>query len=72
MANLFYFCHLKKLVRPETFGPYYVYAAKLIIENNRGPFIYGLQKDAVSTSHYVASGARKSVMTSEGSGVGLF
>ena len=21
---LFYFCHLKKLVRPETFGPYYV------------------------------------------------
>ena len=24
MANLFYFCHLKKLVRPETFGTYYV------------------------------------------------
>ena len=24
MAKLFYFCHLKKLVRPETFGPYYV------------------------------------------------
>ena len=22
--NLFYFCHLKKLVRPETFGHYYV------------------------------------------------
>ena len=21
---MFYFCHLKKLVRPETFGPYYV------------------------------------------------
>ena len=25
ITNLFYFCHLKKLVRPETFGPYYVY-----------------------------------------------
>ena len=25
IAKLFYFSHLKKLVRPETFGPYYVY-----------------------------------------------
>ena len=25
ITKLFYFCHLKKLVRPETFGPYYVY-----------------------------------------------
>ena len=24
IAKLFYFCDLKKLVRPETFGPYYV------------------------------------------------
>ena len=24
IAKLFYFCHLKKLARPETFGPYYV------------------------------------------------
>ena len=24
MAKFFYFCHLKKLIRPETFGPYYV------------------------------------------------
>ena len=24
IAKLFYFCHLKKLVKPETFGPYYV------------------------------------------------
>ena len=24
IAKLFYFYHLKKLVRPETFGPYYV------------------------------------------------
>ena len=24
IAKLFYFCHLKELVRPETFGPYYV------------------------------------------------
>ena len=24
IAKLFYFCHLKKLVRPETFGPYHV------------------------------------------------
>ena len=27
IAKLYYFCHLKKLVRPETFGPYYVYSA---------------------------------------------
>ena len=25
IAKLFDFCHLKKLVRPETFGPYHVY-----------------------------------------------
>ena len=25
IAKLFYFCHLKKSVRPETFGPYYVH-----------------------------------------------
>ena len=25
IAKFFYFCHLKKLVRPETFGPYYVF-----------------------------------------------
>ena len=25
IANLFYFCHLKKLVSSETFGPYYVH-----------------------------------------------
>ena len=24
IAEFFYFCHLKKLARPETFGPYYV------------------------------------------------
>ena len=26
IAKLFYFCHLKKLVRPETFGAYYEYS----------------------------------------------
>ena len=26
IAKFFYFCHLKKLVRPETFGPYYVHS----------------------------------------------
>ena len=26
---MFYFCHLKKLVRPETFGHYYVIYIKL-------------------------------------------
>ena len=25
IAKLFYFCHLKELVRPETFGPFYVH-----------------------------------------------
>ena len=25
IAKLFYFCHLKKLVRPQNFGPYYVH-----------------------------------------------
>ena len=24
IAKLFYFCHLEKLIRPETFGPYHV------------------------------------------------
>ena len=28
---LFYFCHLKNLVRPETFGPYYVLYMTTII-----------------------------------------
>ena len=28
IAKLFYFCHLKKLVRPETFGPYYLHASR--------------------------------------------
>ena len=28
ITKLLYFCHLKKLVRPETFGPYYVRASK--------------------------------------------
>jgi len=54
-----------------------VYAANLtlvylIIENNGGPFIYGLLKDPVSTSHYVASRARKGITPSAGSDVGLF
>ena len=30
-AKLFYFCHLKKVVRPETFGPYYVRANPSIL-----------------------------------------
>ena len=29
--KLFYFCYLKKLVRPETFGPYYVDAAYSVL-----------------------------------------
>ena len=28
---MFYFCHLKKLVRPETFGPYYVFVLREMI-----------------------------------------
>ena len=28
---MFYFCHLKKLVRPETFGPYYVCSCKYVL-----------------------------------------
>ena len=30
IAKLYYFCHLKMLVRPETFGPYHVYHAKVL------------------------------------------
>ena len=30
IAKLFYFCHLKKVVRPEAFGPYYVSPMSLI------------------------------------------
>ena len=28
IAKVLYFCHLKKLVRPETFGPYYVFKTR--------------------------------------------
>ena len=28
---MFYFCHLKKLVRPETFGPYYVLQTRKVV-----------------------------------------
>ena len=31
IAKLFYFCHLKKLVRPETFGPYHVQLLKMVV-----------------------------------------
>ena len=27
--QFFYFCHLKKLVSPETFGPYYLFTPPL-------------------------------------------
>ena len=39
IAKLFYFCHLKKLVRPETFGPYCVHvsAASLRTSELGGP-----------------------------------
>ena len=38
IAKLFYFCHLKKLVRPETFGPYYVSVKVLSTSPHYGPF----------------------------------
>ena len=46
-AKLFYFCHLKKLVRPETFGPYYV--CRLATESSqismqRRPVVISLDK----------------------------
>jgi len=32
-AELFYFCHLKKLVRLETFGPYHIgLEARIIVQ----------------------------------------
>ena len=31
ISKLFCFCHLKKLVRPETSGPYYVHLARLLL-----------------------------------------
>ena len=40
IANLFYFCHLKELVRPETFGPYYVRAFDC--PNSESHDIYGI------------------------------
>ena len=33
IAKLFYFCHLEKLVRPETFGPYYVSCRNLVCKS---------------------------------------
>ena len=41
MAKLFYFCHLKKLVRPETFGPYYVYSQLIITYLGLYSSLYG-------------------------------
>ena len=35
IAKLFHFCHLKKLVRPETFGPYYVCFVSLAFIQNQ-------------------------------------
>ena len=35
IAKLFYFCHLKKLVRPETFGTYYVRTFHMWTSQNR-------------------------------------
>ena len=32
IGKLFYFCHLKKLVRPETFGPYHVHSISLDVQ----------------------------------------
>ena len=40
-SNVVYFCHLKKLVRPETFGPYYVvvtFLSSIIILTPNGNF----------------------------------
>jgi hypothetical protein len=37
IAKLFYFCHLKKLVRPETFWPYYVWHDRQIVPNSTVP-----------------------------------
>ena len=34
MAKLFYFCHLKKLVRPETSGPYHVPSTRVSLSQN--------------------------------------
>ena len=40
-SKLFYFCHLKKLVRPETFGPYCVQSASGRISHNLGEYSLG-------------------------------
>ena len=39
IAKLFYFCHLKKLVRPEIFGPYHLcFFCKVYVFNFKGWF----------------------------------
>ena len=40
-AKLFYFCHLKKLVRPEPFGPYYVHTVSYIFIQGRKSWYVG-------------------------------
>ena len=38
IAKLFYFCHHKKLVRPETVGPYYIFQLTVILLSKRKVF----------------------------------
>ena len=41
IAKLFCFCHLKKLVRPETFGPYYVPLRHISVKHRKAEFQRG-------------------------------
>ena len=40
IAKLFYPCHLKKLVRPETFGHYYVGCWQILVSTSLNPWYY--------------------------------
>ena len=57
IAKLFYFCHVKKFVRPETFGPYYVFLAvhrrsNITVTDGKSTSIF----NEISASYYAVEG----------------
>ena len=57
IANLFYFCHLKRLVRAETFGPYYINTIHVLtnyfLQIHFNNIIKGLLYLLILDEHYI-------------------
>ena len=54
IAKLFYFCHLKNLVRPEKFGPYYVSCPSATHKTWKGKLLFVDVKKAYKGSRRIA------------------